>query len=174
MQYIESAAATPALLEGGAMLVCHNRNVISQSITRRSYLILLTCYPCRCSLTPPLQHTLVLICHSGLKLIRISSEENLKEQMTHSQICPSFDIRRFVLTFALHTSLQRQTAWWRSCLYLTPTTSGPPHRRWHRNVFYCLNVLVSLEPFTPVALKTWYQMRFQPCTPTIQPIYTTL
>lgn len=68
--------------------------------------------------------------HPGLKLIRILSEGNLKERVTRSQICPSFDVRRIVLTFTLRTSTAKtDRVTWRDggpCLYLPPTTSSPP------------------------------------------------
>lgn len=67
------------------------------------YLIFTSHYPSVCS------QALVITCHPGWKLIRILSEGNLKEEMTHSQIFPSFDVKRFILTFALRTWLQRQT-----------------------------------------------------------------
>lgn len=85
----------------------------------------------------------VFSCDSGLKLIKFSSEEELKRAHdTISKIWPSFDVSTFSLTSARQQ--QSQTVWWKSCVELMRhrhTTSSLHHSSCR--VFYCsdLNVI---------------------------------
>lgn len=78
--------------------------------------------------------------HPGLKLIRILSEENLKERVTHSQISPSFDVRRIISSFTRYTTLWRQRGWYEGGPVFTCHPQHPSH---HQSIFY-LNVISSL------------------------------
>lgn len=76
-------------------------------------------YPLRLCSQP-----LVLTCHPGLKLIRILSEEKLKRVGDTLPDLPFIWCQEN--RFDVCTTKPDRVAWWRSSLYLPPTTSGPP------------------------------------------------
>lgn len=68
----------------------------------------------------------VLTCRPGLKLIRILSEENLKERIALSQSCPFIwcqEIHFHVWT--AHTATEADSVAQRLCLHCPPTASSP-------------------------------------------------
>lgn len=98
--------------------------------------------------------------HPELKLIRILSEENLKERVTHSQISPSFDVS-WIILFAHNVVKTERVIWRGSCFYLPPTTSSPPS---YCLLFKCHWFSVQLfRACTSGALKMYYYICLTLC-----------